>query len=100
MFIVSQSRDFLYNLNYMAYIKRQKNHICAADGKELACYETDKRAKEVFEEMIETLSPAIVMQNVEIDEEMMKRIQNTPFVIARDDVKIENVCPIYKMPLE
>lgn len=100
MFIVSQNGDFLYNLNYMVYIKRQKNHICAADDKELACYETDKRAKEVFEEMINALSPAIVMQNVEIDEEMMKQIQNTPFIVARDDVRIETVCPIYKMPLK
>lgn len=99
MLIVSQNRDFLYNLNYMAYIKRQKNHIYA-NGKELACYETDERAKDVFEEMIETLSPSIVMQNVEINEEMMKRISNTPFIVARDDVKIETINPIYKMPLE
>lgn len=99
MFIVNQDRDLIQNMDRLGFIEVRDCQIVAECGT-IARYKTEDRAKEVFEEMINALSPAIVMQNVEIGEDMMKRIQNTPFIIARDDVRIETVCPIYKMPLE
>lgn len=99
MFIVNQDRDLMQNLDNIGFIQVRDRQIFTEAG-QIAEYISAERAKEVFEEVINALSPAIVMQNVEIDKEMMKQIQNTPFVVARDDVRIETVCPIYKMPLE
>jgi len=99
MFIVNQYRDLMQNLDNISFIQVRGKQIITGAGR-IADYATAERAKEVFEEMINALSPAIVMQNVEIDKEMMKQIQNTPFVVAKNDVRIETVCPIYKMPLE
>ena len=99
MFIVNQDRDLIQNLDNIGFIQVRDRQIFTEAG-QIAKYISAERAKEVFEEMINALHPAIVMQNVEIDEDMMKQIQNTPFMVARDDVRIETVCPIYKMPLE
>lgn len=87
------------NLNNIAFIEVRGKQIVTGAGR-IADYVTAERAKEMFNKMIDALSPAIVMQNVKIDEDMMKKIQNTPFIVASNDVRIETVCPIYKIPLE
>lgn len=99
MFIVNQNGDYMQNLSNVGFIQVRGNRIVTESG-EIARYADDDRAKEVFTNMVDALTPAIVMKNVDLPEDMLMRIGRSNFLICKDDVTIEQIDPIYRMPRE
>lgn len=99
MFIVNQDRDLIQNMDRIGFIEVRGCQIVTECGT-IARYKTEDRAKEVFEDMITNLTPAIVLQNVDVPEDMMEKISKSNFLIVNDDVNVEKINPIYQMPKE
>ena len=99
MLILNQKRDLLQNIDRIGFIELNGCQIMTECGS-IATYKDEERAKEVFEDMIDNLTPAIVLHDVEVPEDMIERIAKSNFLIAKDDVTVEKINPIYKMPYE
>ena len=99
MFIVNQDETLIQNMDRIGFIEVRDCQI-VTEYRTIARYKTEERAKEVFEDMIMNLAPAIVLQNVDVPENMMEKISKSNFLIVNDDVNVENINPIYKMPKE
>jgi len=99
MFIVNQDETLIQNMNRVGFVEVRGCQIVTECGK-IATYKTEDRAKEVLKEMVDALTPAFVMENVELPENIIKDMAHSNFLIVKDDVSIEQINPFYKMPKE
>jgi hypothetical protein len=97
MFIVNQSETLIQNMNRVGFVEVRGCQIVTECGT-IATYKTEDRAKEVLKEMVDALTPAFVMENVELPENIIKDMAHSNFLIVKDDVSIEQINPFYKMP--
>lgn len=83
MFIVNQDKDTTINLNNVKEIFVGTKQIFADDvvvGK----YETEERAKEVYNEMLQTLfSPYTMLRNAEFPPDAMKNFANGNVILLK-----------------
>ena len=99
MFILNQKRDLLQNMDRIGFIELRGCQIVTECGA-IAHYKDEERAKEVYEDMIMSLTPAIVLKNIDVPEDMQEKIANSNFLVVKDDVTVERINPIYEMPHE
>lgn len=101
MFIVNQERDLILNLEEIGFMTVDRDRIIV-NNRDFATYASDKRAREVFKDMIENLSPTLVFQNIGLPEDVdvAELMKTNNHLVVSEDVRIEQVNPIYKLPKE
>ena len=108
MRIISQNKDLSIDFNHTP-ICVSYNHVCAImDGQQkvIGKYETDERAKEVFEEIhIAYSGTNILFQNMDMDyrlkKSMLDACTNISVACNNDTGKVEYINNgVYRMPAE
>lgn len=111
MFIVDCDRENVVNVDNVMNVRIDGKKIIAVtktDDITIGAYTTDKRAKEVFIEMLRDVFPPslLIVKNCDVDPEMQKFIsgRNMTGVYVSDgtnkaDVQMFN-CGVYYMPEE
>lgn len=83
MFIVNQQRNNTINLNNVKEIYIVRNRV-SADEIVIGKYETEERAKQVYEEMLEVLfSPYIMLKNTEVPSDELKNIADGNVILLK-----------------
>ncbi len=104
MFIVNQDRDTTINLNNAKEISVIQECILA-DGKVIGRYETEERADQVYNEMLQVIfSPYMMLKNAELPPDAMKNFTNGNVILLKSadrepDVKFYD-SGLYYMPEE
>lgn len=104
MFIVNQDRDTTINLNNAKEISVIQECILV-DGKVIGRYETEERADQVYNEMLQVIfSPYMMLKNAELPPDAMKNFTNGNVILLKSadrepDVKFYD-SGLYYMPEE
>ena len=105
MFIRTQDRTQLLNLD--GYTLTVFNNKILVDSeishRVIAKYSSNERAMEVLDEICKTMMPVMVMQDVEVDTEVAKLLNNSVILVrtGNDMPRVETInCGVFEMPLE
>lgn len=112
MFIRTQDRTQLLNLD--GYTLTVFNNKILADKdilsapseinhRIIAKYSSNERAMEVLDEICKAMMPVMVMQDIEVDTEVTKLLDNSAILVrtGNDMPRVENMnCGVFEMPLE
>lgn len=106
MFILNQDKSNLVNIANVVCIEKDERYIfadCSVQNYTLGCYDTEKRAKEVFDTMVKKIFlPGMILRNCDADIEEIQRFIKEPRVLmvkGDGDAHIVDY-GIYEMPEE
>lgn len=114
MYILSQDKSQLINLDNFV-LTAVHNHIMAdrdiistiseIKHRSIAKYDSDERAKEVLQEIVNFMKPYIAFHNLETDDAVLDNIRllgfNEPViqVVSNNEPKVEFInCQVYELP--